>query len=363
MAAEVLRHSVDGKGGRRRDGAHRRLLVKADLDHEPAAWGEEPAGVGEDAAVGIEPVRAAVEGAGGIVVADLGGKGRDRARGDIGRDSRRSARRSGRAPRPNRRRRSPPGRRHRCDGRSRAPSRAPRASGRRRCRGRPATRAGARPEGNPSRCRDRECAAARPDRGWRRAPPRRRFPYRAGARASRARARRAGPRIPAGRGCGRPVRGRAAGRHGRADAPRLRRRAARPATAPARQHRRRAPRRGGCAHRAPGCRGRRRQRHGGRARRPRPASFRRKNAAGCTRPWAASCAAWCSVVERVDQLVERVARHDLVELVEGQVDAVVGHPALREVVGADALGAVARADLRARGRRRARCPCAVRSAS
>src|SRR5829696_8352042 len=85
MAAEVLRHSLDAETGRRRDGAHRRLLVKADLDDEPAAWGEEPAGVGKDAAVSIEPVRAAVEGADGIVVADLGGKGRDRARGDIGR--------------------------------------------------------------------------------------------------------------------------------------------------------------------------------------------------------------------------------------------------------------------------------------
>ena len=38
--------------------------------------------------------------------------------------------------------------------------------------------------------------------------------------------------------------------------------------------------------------------------------------------------------------------HDLIELVERQVDAVIGHAALREVVGADALRAVARAHLR-----------------
>ena len=38
-------------------------------------------------------------------------------------------------------------------------------------------------------------------------------------------------------------------------------------------------------------------------------------------------------------------RHHLVELVEGQVDAVVGYSALREIVGADALRSVAAADL------------------
>src|SRR5690606_2487157 len=47
--------------------------------------------------------------------------------------------------------------------------------------------------------------------------------------------------------------------------------------------------------------------------------------------------------ERIDDLVE-VAFHDLIELVEGQVDPVVGHPPLREVVRADPLGAVAGAD-------------------
>src|SRR5262249_53432266 len=47
--------------------------------------------------------------------------------------------------------------------------------------------------------------------------------------------------------------------------------------------------------------------------------------------------------ERVDDVVE-LAVHDAVDLVERQVDAVVGDAALREVVGADALRAVARAD-------------------
>src|SRR5262245_65323873 len=44
-----------------------------------------------------------------------------------------------------------------------------------------------------------------------------------------------------------------------------------------------------------------------------------------------------------DQIVE-LAVHDALDLVEREVDAVVGHPALGEVVGADALRAVAGAD-------------------
>ena len=67
--------------------------------------------------------------------------------------------------------------------------------------------------------------------------------------------------------------------------------------------------------------------------------------------------------QRLDDLVERLARDHLVELVEGQVDAVVGDAVLREIVGADALGAVAGADLAACGRRRARRRCAARSSS
>ena len=42
----------------------------------------------------------------------------------------------------------------------------------------------------------------------------------------------------------------------------------------------------------------------------------------------------------------QVAGHDLVELVEREVDAVVGQAVFGKVVGADPLAAVARADLR-----------------
>ena len=50
--------------------------------------------------------------------------------------------------------------------------------------------------------------------------------------------------------------------------------------------------------------------------------------------------------ERLGELVE-LALEDPVELVHGQLDAVVGDPVLGEVVGADLLRALARADLRA----------------
>ena len=68
--------------------------------------------------------------------------------------------------------------------------------------------------------------------------------------------------------------------------------------------------------------------------------------------------------QRVDELVQ-LAHHDPVDLVQRQIDAVVGHAALREIVGADALAAVAGADLglavgRARGMQRRRA--AVRTA-
>src|SRR5438876_6195682 len=49
--------------------------------------------------------------------------------------------------------------------------------------------------------------------------------------------------------------------------------------------------------------------------------------------------------ERVDQRIERAVEH-LVELMEREIDAMVGDARLRKVVGADALGAVARADHR-----------------
>src|SRR3954469_22969971 len=49
--------------------------------------------------------------------------------------------------------------------------------------------------------------------------------------------------------------------------------------------------------------------------------------------------------QSADQLVQ-LAFEDLGEAVEGEVDAVVGHPPLREIIGTDALGAVARSDHR-----------------
>src|SRR5579872_2707455 len=52
------------------------------------------------------------------------------------------------------------------------------------------------------------------------------------------------------------------------------------------------------------------------------------------------------LLERLDELIQLPVHH-LRELVEGELDAVVGHAALREVVGADALGAIAAADLQA----------------
>ena len=45
--------------------------------------------------------------------------------------------------------------------------------------------------------------------------------------------------------------------------------------------------------------------------------------------------------ERIDDLIQRLALHDLGQLVEGQIDAMVAHATLRKVVGADALGPVA----------------------
>ena len=48
--------------------------------------------------------------------------------------------------------------------------------------------------------------------------------------------------------------------------------------------------------------------------------------------------------QRIEDLI-KIALDDLVELVEGEVDAVVRDAVLRIVVGPDALGAVARTDL------------------
>ncbi len=49
--------------------------------------------------------------------------------------------------------------------------------------------------------------------------------------------------------------------------------------------------------------------------------------------------------QRIDQLVQTDAFHDLVQLVERQVDPVIGDTALRKVVRPDPLGAIPAADL------------------
>src|SRR3990167_3553130 len=48
--------------------------------------------------------------------------------------------------------------------------------------------------------------------------------------------------------------------------------------------------------------------------------------------------------QRIDELAERVAAHHIAQIVQCQIDAVIGDAALREVIGADALRPVAGAD-------------------
>ena len=49
------------------------------------------------------------------------------------------------------------------------------------------------------------------------------------------------------------------------------------------------------------------------------------------------------VDERINQEID-LAFKDLIQLIEGQIDAVIGHSALRKIIGADPFRAVARAD-------------------
>src|SRR3990170_8285116 len=44
--------------------------------------------------------------------------------------------------------------------------------------------------------------------------------------------------------------------------------------------------------------------------------------------------------QRQDQFLQSRPFHDLVELIKGKIDTVVGDPPLRKIIGADALGAV-----------------------
>ncbi len=48
--------------------------------------------------------------------------------------------------------------------------------------------------------------------------------------------------------------------------------------------------------------------------------------------------------QRIDDLAQPIAGQNLVEVVEREVDAVVGDATLREIVSADALGAVSLTD-------------------
>ena len=61
---------------------------------------------------------------------------------------------------------------------------------------------------------------------------------------------------------------------------------------------------------------------------------------------SASCSAWYSCCS-ASISSSSCAVHDLLQLVERQIDAVIGDAALRKVVGADALGAIAAAHLQA----------------
>src|SRR5437667_5791698 len=289
----------------------------------------------------------------------------------------------GRAPRA---RPAPPRAPHAARGRA-PPARARRAPRRPR-------RAGSRPPGRRPRCErargGRRRPAPRPapaGRGSR--VPRRAHRYRRRSptpvrRAARARARprspryrcrrrgRAAPRAPGGAPFPPPARSPAAGR-GRGDPPRAgatRTRARRGCSGAARaplggRRARRSPgppsRAAGAAPRRPGRRASCRARARAGPRRPRAAPARRPPPGERSPPRARRPASrtppprpsarrrqrlgLLAHDERVHDRVDVAVEH-AVEGVEGQVDTVVGHPALREVVGADLLRAVARADHR-----------------
>ena len=67
--------------------------------------------------------------------------------------------------------------------------------------------------------------------------------------------------------------------------------------------------------------------------------------------------------QRIDDLAQLVAGDDARQIVERQVDAVIGDAALRIIVGADALAAVARSRPGSCARWRARASTRLRSAS
>ena len=70
--------------------------------------------------------------------------------------------------------------------------------------------------------------------------------------------------------------------------------------------------------------------------------------------WRRSAAQLCQqfglmlVHQRIDEQVQITAK-ELIEFVEGQIDAVVGDSALGEIIGPDTLGAITTSDLEAAG--------------
>src|SRR5262249_6410819 len=78
---------------------------------------------------------------------------------------------------------------------------------------------------------------------------------------------------------------------------------------------------------------------------PRRSSRRRASAASRWRSLPRQQFRLMLAHQRVDDLAQRFAFHHLRQLVEREIDAGVTHPPLRKTIGADALGAIAGADL------------------
>src|SRR5262245_25976461 len=74
---------IEAKPSPGKNPGHRLGLIGADLDENLAVWRQDLGSVGGDAAVGVEPVRAAVEGYPRIVACDLVGQAGDLGRRDI----------------------------------------------------------------------------------------------------------------------------------------------------------------------------------------------------------------------------------------------------------------------------------------
>ena len=302
-------------------------------------------------AIAIEPVSAAVEREPRIVVANFRLQPRDLAARDIGRVGNDEIERRRARPRQNRRRQN-----------ARAIRKPRRAALSRAIASAPALISVPTPVafGNSSKSASRSAPVPVPKSAMRsatRAVGDRRerclddgFGVRARHQRRRRDAQIAGPRIPCGRGCAPPAHAPAGACASAANGRRLRssgQHARSPASQRARD-RARAHARPGGAHRArenskPACAKRLRAARAAPRRSTCPARDR-------------ECSSRCLVLrrqqgrlmlghQRLDDFVERFAFDDLRQLVERQIDAVIGDAALRKIIGADALGAVARADL------------------